>query len=431
MTDLGWMLAPIVACLLAMAALGWFGLHVLERGVIFVDLALAQVAALGATSAVFLGFDPDAPAGMALALLFTAVGSLAFASLRQFEDRVPQEALIGIAYAVSAALGMLLVELANDPHGAEKIQHLMVGNIVWVTWSEIALAAGALAAVGVVHAVFGRRFLTISFSPEQAAAEGRLLPVWDLVFYLSFGVVLTAIVNIVGVLLVFSFLVIPAVVARLFLDSIPQRLAAAYVIGFGASIAGVAVSYEHSTGPIVVSILGAVLAVSLAGLSVKRAARPLVRVAQLAGTASVGGAVVLLFVHLAGDNDHVESHAAHAIHQPTGPHDAHQDHDAHSPDASTVATPPPAEADPLTRLEHAVSLARVGDAEGLTILAGLTGDSAPFIRMEAHDRLVVVAGTTAPAYDPMAGPDTAGVWATWAVAPPDGWQLRAEGLPAE
>ena len=283
MTDLSWMIAPVVACILAMGALGWFGLHVLQRGVIFVDLALAQVAALGATYAVYLGHQPDEPFAMMLSLVFTTLGAGVFALIRAFEDRVPQEALIGITYAVTAALGVLLIELAEDPHGAEKIQHLLVGNIVWVQWSEVAVAAVAIILVGVLHAVVGQRFLTISFHPERAAQENLNIGWWDLLFYLSFGVILTAIVSIVGVLLVFSFLVIPAVIGRLFSDSIPRRLTIGYAVGLLVSVVGVAASYEHSAGPIIVALLGLCLLLSLAVISVRQAPRPEARVAQWIG----------------------------------------------------------------------------------------------------------------------------------------------------
>lgn len=138
-----WMLLPTLACLVIVITLGWFGLHVLERGVIFVDLALAQVAALGTTYAVFLGHDPDGGTAFAMALTFTLIGAAAFSAARIFEERVPQEAIIGIAYAVSAASGILMIHFADDPHGGEKLEHLLVGNIVWVQPHELGVLAGS------------------------------------------------------------------------------------------------------------------------------------------------------------------------------------------------------------------------------------------------------------------------------------------------
>jgi len=415
------MIAPVVACVLTMGALGWFGLHVLQRGVIFVDLALAQVAALGATYAVFLGHEPDEPFALLLSLVFTVLGAGAFALIRAFEDRVPQEALIGITYAVTAALGVLLIELAADPHGAEKLQHLLVGNIVWVRWSEIAIAAVAIGAVGVLHTVIGRRLLTISFDVDQAERDGLSIGWWDLVFYLSFGVVLTVVVSIVGVLLVFSYLVIPAVIGRLFADSIRGRLAIGYAVGFTVSVVGVAISYEHSTGPIVVGLLGLCLVLSLCVIAVRDAALPGVRSAQLlAGALAVGG-TLWGFAQVGGHPDEGHDHVEHAV--VDHPHEAHHtDHADHDEDAA---------ADPLTQFEHAMRMVRALDAEGLNLLAELTRDPAPFIRMEADARLRELAGDDAPDYDPLASEDAAGVWQAWAESPGDRWRERVSGLPLE
>lgn len=416
--DLSWMLAPIAICLVAVAALGWFGLHVLQRGVIFVDLALAQIAALGATWAIYLGHDADEPVTLLLSLLFTMFGAFAFASIRQFEDRVPQEAIIGISYAVSAALGVLLIELAADPHGAEKVQHLMVGNIVWVQWSEVATAAVVVGLVGLVHALLGRRFLAISLDAEAAAAAGTHVAVWDLVFYVTFGAVLTAIVSIVGVLLVFSFLVIPAVIGRLFATSIGGRLAIGYGVATAASVAGVGISYEHSTGPIVVALLGATLVLALAVVSLRRATSPLVQLGKQLGVAGAAGVALWIFgQHAATEHGHEHADGAH-------------DHGHEHADELAAQAAASAEVDPLTALGQAVELARAGDPAGLSALAALTRGDAPFIRMEAHDRLVVVAGEGAVAYDPLSGPDSDGAWAAWAAAPPEGWQARAAGLAA-
>lgn len=413
MSDLSWMVAPIVACLLCVAALGWFGLHVLQRGIIFVDLALAQFAALGATYAVYLGHAPDEPIALLLSLTFTALGAVLFASIRAFEDRVPQESLIGIAYAVSAALGVLLIELASDPHGAEKIQHLLVGNVVWVRWSEIGVAAVAIGAVGLLHAVLGRRFLAISFDPEAAARSGLRVALWDLVFYLSFGVVLTSIVSIAGVLLVFSFLVIPAVVARLFARGVGARLLIGYGLATFASVLGVSVSYEHSTGPIVVTILGGALVLALVVVHVRGAERPARRAAGLALAAAAILAVLWGFSRLPAKHEHEHQHET--IHELE-----------HADEAAEQAGS--AELDPLGVLGRAVEQARAGDAAGLRAMAELVKTAPPFIRMEAHDRLSTVAGASTPAYDPLAGPDTAGLWAAWAERPPEGWQEAAKGL---
>jgi len=412
--DLTWMVAPIVACLLTVGALGWFGLHVLQRGIIFVDLALAQFAALGTTYAVYLGHDPDAPIALVMSLSFTALGAVLFALIRTFEDHVPQESLIGIAYAVSAALGVLLIELASDPHGAEKIQHLLVGNVVWVQWSEIGIAAAAIGGAAVLHGIFGRRFLLISLDPEAARRSGLKVALWDLLFYLSFGVVLTSIVSIVGVLLVFSFLVIPAVIARLFTRGVAKRLAMGWGVGIFASIAGVSVSYEHSTGPIVVTILGAMLLISLLVVTVREAEHKGRQLGVIAASVAAIGVVLWGFAQVPVDHEH-----------------------EHEEEAAAQAAPPAPEAagdaaasDPLDQLAKAVAQAKAGDAAGLAAMADLERTAPPFIRSEASDRLKQIAGASAPAYDPDAGPDDQGLWAAWAKSPPAGWQDAAKSLEA-
>lgn len=382
MTDIAWMIAPIAACLVALAALGWFGLHVLQRGILFVDLALAQFAALGATWAVLVGLPPDSPRGLLLSLVFTGVGAAFFTVARHFEHKVPSEAIIGIAYAVGAALAVLLLDLADDPHGAEKIEHLLVGNIVWVRWSEIAVATVAVTAVGAVHAIWRKRFLALSF-------EGDVSPAWDLLFYLSFGVVVTAVVGTIGVLLVFSLLIIPAVVARLFADGIGARLLIGYAVGAVACIGGVAISYEHSTGPIVVAILGAIVVVALAFVGIRE--KPS-RAAWV-----VGGTAVCSLAVWAASSLGVTS-------------DGHEGHEHHLEEASHQAVHE--DLDPLSRLEAAQAEVEAGEVHGLLELAHLTQEDAPFIRMEAHDALVAAGGDVD--YDPLAGPDTEGLWLSWA-----------------
>jgi zinc/manganese transport system permease protein len=258
------MIAPIVVCVIVGVALGWFGLHVLEREILFVDLALAQVAALGTTFAVFLGHEPDEPTAYALAAVFTVAAAAGLSITRRFRQRVPQEALIGVAYAVCAGTGALLLDFARDPHGAEKLQHLMVGNLAWVTWTEIGAVAAVCAVVGVFHLVFRERFLGVTLDPEGAARAGVWVAAWDLLFYLTFGFVITTVVHVAGVLLVFSWLIVPAVIARLFVDGVASRLVFAWLVSVPVSIVGVALSYEHAAGPIIIALLGVCLAVAMA-----------------------------------------------------------------------------------------------------------------------------------------------------------------------
>lgn len=423
------MVLPVAATLLMAVALGWFGLHVLQRGVIFVDLALAQVAALGATYAVFLGHEPDEPISYALGLLFTALGAVAFALARHFEEWVAPEALIGIAYVVFAAAGAVLMDFAADPHGAEKLQHLMVGNVVWVRPVEIGIIAGVAAAVGAAHFAAREGLLQVSFDPEAAAAEGRRVWLWDLCFYLTFGLVITTLVHVAGVLLIFSYLIIPAVVGRLFASSVLGRLGIAWAVAVPVSIVGIAGSYSHAAGPIIVMLLGGVLIVCLALVAVRRSAAPLRTVGGMVGAGAALTATLIAARSCDSEHDHPESeHVEIHVHDDLSP-DAdpatrEQWYRGHEGQLPALKAALRREDDPSLRLLLAVALARGGASEGLDALAELAAGPVPFLRMEAHDRLVQVAGGGAVQGDPLAGPVTG--WSTW--EPPEGWRERAKEL---
>lgn len=430
---MSWMILPIVACFIVVLTLGWFGLHVLERGVIFVDLALAQVAALGMTYAAFLGHDPESGTAFVLSLTFTFIGAAAFSAARLFEGRVPQEAIIGIAYAVSAAAGILMIHFADDPHGGEKLEHLLVGNIVWVQPRDLAVLAGICGTVGLVHLVFRERFLQISYRPDEAAAEHRRVALWDLLFYLSFGFALTAIVSVSGVLLVFSYLVIPAVIARLLAEGVGRRLLVAYGVGLVVSVVGVAITYSHPTGPAIVALFGLVLLLTLIWYGVTRARRPAVAFAQAFGALAGVGGVLWAFgqVPAAASHEHEHDHdevAEITVGDPLrapdpSARDAAGREAAGKPErVAALAGALAAEQDESVRLTMAIALARSGDRRGIEALVALVRSETPFVRMEADARLRSVAGTGAPAWDPLEGPDSAGGWSAWLA--------RTDGVPA-
>ncbi|MEQ1502921.1 MAG: iron chelate uptake ABC transporter family permease subunit [Myxococcota bacterium] len=442
--DVSWMIAPAAACLIVAVALGWFGLHVLQRGVIFVDLALAQVAALGTTYAVFLGHEPDEPIAYVLGLVFTVFGAIAFSLARRFESRVPQEAIIGIAYAVSAGAGSMMLDFASDPHGAEKLQHLMVGNVVWVTWPEIGALAGVCAVVLGLHAAVSRTLLRISFDPHGAESDGLRVAVWDMAFYLTFGLVITTVVHVAGVLLIFSYLIVPAVIARLFVDGVVQRLLVAWAVAIPVSLLGVGVSYEHAAGPIIVVMLAGCLLAALIGWGIRNAASPARAAVGVAGAGLVvAGVLAAISLFEGGEHhhDHVEDPAEHAAHAA----DAHPGHDsqvdappadpgardgwyrAHAGDLDLLAAAASAEADPSLVLLSGAILARSGRTEGLVALARVAASEVPFLRLEADGMLRAAAGDAAPTWEPLAGPEPGG-WAAWAAAPTAGWADRARAI---
>jgi zinc/manganese transport system permease protein len=252
----------------------YLGIHVLRRGVIFVDLALAQMAALGATLAVFFGHEQGTAAAYAFALGATFLGAGIFSVVRMRRTRIPQEAIIGIVYAVSAAAGILAMDRA--PHGAEQLKSMLVGSILWVTWPTVLRTAAIYAVVGLLHWFFRERFLLISRDEKAAASRGVHVRAWDFLFYATFGFVITISVPIAGVLLVFSFLIVPAVCGTLFSTSVAGELAVGWTVGFVASALGCLLSYatDLPTGATVVCTFGLVLVVlSLAALVARPSSR--------------------------------------------------------------------------------------------------------------------------------------------------------------
>lgn len=262
---------PLLACLVLTGIHAYLGIHIVERKVIFVDLALAQMAAFGATVAVVLGHDlHDAPAYW-FSLAATFVGAAVLSATRSRSEKIPHEAIIGIVYVVSAAAAFVMISRAAQ--GDEHIRSILVGNILLVEKSEVLKIFILYALIGVFHWVFRERFLLISTNPEEAYRRGLNVRLWDFLFYLSFGVVVTSSVQIAGVLLVFSFLIVPAVAAILFTDRLLTRCLLGWLIGSAASFLGVAISYFYDlpTGATTVCAFGAVLIV----LSLlKRAIRP-------------------------------------------------------------------------------------------------------------------------------------------------------------
>jgi zinc/manganese transport system permease protein len=245
---------PLLACLVLAGIHAYLGLHVLARGVIFVDLALAQVAALGMTAALLAGYAPQSEATYYYALAFTAGGAAVFALTRERRGVVPQEAIIGIVYAVAAALTILVLD--RVPQGGEQIKQLLVGSILSVTAEDVARVAALYAAIGLFQWAARRPLLAISLGGE--ARHARL---WDFVFYFTFGLVVTSSVRIAGVLLVFSYLIVPAVLGAWLASGIGRRLAIGWTVGFVVSVAGLAASYalDLPTGATIVSTFGAVL----------------------------------------------------------------------------------------------------------------------------------------------------------------------------
>jgi zinc/manganese transport system permease protein len=254
--------APFVASLILTGIHAYLGVHVVERGVIFVDLSLAQIAALGATIALLMPFtngDPHAPSVYWVSLAFTFIGAGIFSMLRVRRARIPQEAIIGICYAVASAAAILAMSKATSE--SEHLKDMLVGNILAVSWHEVIKTAILYGAIGIFHYVFRKPFLSISLSHDDPEATGLNYRFWDFMFYASFGFVVTSSVAIAGVLLVFCYLIVPSVAAMMYAEHIGRRLAIGWTMGTIVSALGVWLSLllDLPTGATIVCTFGLVL----------------------------------------------------------------------------------------------------------------------------------------------------------------------------
>jgi len=256
MEILGFLAAPFAACVILVGILGYLGLHVLLREVIFVDLALAQIVAMGAVIAFYFGYEHGTTESFAISLGAAVLGAAVFSWTRMRQARVPQEAIIGISYVVASAATILVADRA--PEGAEHIKELLAGTIIWVTWPTVFKVLRVCAAVGVVYFLLRRKFHLISEDPERAFETGLRVRWWDFLFYVLFGLVITISVEIAGVLMVFAYLVAPAIIALAISDRWSVRIGLAWITGLLASGLGLLASYRWDlpSGPAIVCALG-------------------------------------------------------------------------------------------------------------------------------------------------------------------------------
>lgn len=231
----------------------YFGLHVLARGIIFVDLALAQIAALGASVAFLLGKDAHGVEAQAFAFGATLIAALAFTGLHNIPGKTAREATIGCVYVVATALSLVI--LSRTTQGMEELKSLFNGNILWVRWEEIIFVASAYALLIFLHGLYRKRFYALSFETD---ATKRPSLFWEFLFFASFAVVITLAVNIAGILMVFAFLIIPGFSASLLVGSYGTRLIFGWALGLSGSAIGLWLSFiaDLPVGATVVSLLG-------------------------------------------------------------------------------------------------------------------------------------------------------------------------------
>ena len=305
MTFFELMALPFAECLVLVGIHSYLGIHVLKRKVIFVDLAFAQIAALGTTVGFLFGLHPTGPGAYVFSLLFAVIAAAVFAITRLRDERIPQEAIIGLTYALAAAVAILVIDRA--PHGAEHIKEIMAGSILWVRASDVALAAGVYSLIGLYHYVFRDKFLLISEDHEAARAKGVNVRLWDFLFYMSFGIIISLSVRTAGVLLVFVFLVVPAMLGMLLTRNLKWQLAIGWGAGTLVSIGGLVASdlYDLPAGPAVVGFYGLVLVVTAIAVYLFRAGGNRAGARVLAGLATatvVGVSLYFLGTSMAGSN---------------------------------------------------------------------------------------------------------------------------------
>lgn len=257
------MLWPLLACFILVGIHAYLGIHVIARKIIFVDLALAQIAGLGAVYGIFLGlsFESNLLVIKLISIMFTLLGALLVAMTRSDDERVPHEALIGIIYASALSLTVLLT--SNLPHGAEEVQQMLAGSILWVSPAEVLQTGILYTLIGLIHIIFRRQFFQLSYEISSKATLSCAMKWWDFLFYATFGVVVTSSVGMGGVLLVFGYLVIPSVIGVIIAERLWARLFIAWLSGLMMSIIGVVVSYyaDLPSGPCIVVLLALLLVI--------------------------------------------------------------------------------------------------------------------------------------------------------------------------
>lgn len=262
MDALIFMLPPFAACLTLIGIHGYFGIHVLKRQIIFIDIAMAQITAFGVTLGLIFHIEPETPLAYLFPLAFVIIAAFIFSSLKYARLRIPLEAIIGMSYALATAAAVLVLDLGAGSH--EHTKEMLIGSILWVSWPQILKSLFIYSGIGIVHYAFRDKILAISENYEHAKMSGINVRLWDFIFYLTLGITVVCSVQIGGILVVFAFLVIPASISTLFSQKWLSRILIGWTIGTLVSIFGLFISwkYDAPSGPAVILFLAIFLLVA-------------------------------------------------------------------------------------------------------------------------------------------------------------------------
>jgi len=383
-------------CLILVGIHSYLGIHVIKRKVIFVDLALAQVAALGTTVGFLFGIMPGTTGAYWFSLGFAVLGAAIFSLSRFRHEKIPQEAIIGLVYALAAAIAILVIDKA--PHGAEHIKELLTGSILWVKWKTIFHAALVYAGVGLFHFIFRDKFLLISNDPEKAYQQGLNVRFWDFLFYVSFGIVITHSVGTAGVLLVFVFLVVPAITSIMITDVLWKQLVIGWSMGLVVSVIGLYISYiaDLPSGPTVVTFYGLMLLLVALTLFVLKAPSKTKALAKIGLGVAATIAVAFGFRFIGhyfnhhGHHKHAESHLQAEV--VTG-EDQSVTHDLNETEPETLLKAYSKTEDWAERLEISRKLTTINKKLGLSKMVQLLKECPyPFLREEVLQEIKKYSG---------------------------------------
>src|SRR5215470_6573543 len=294
---ISFLIYPFAASVAFVLIHAYLGVHVLRRNIIFADLALAQLSALGATVAFALGYAPVSPAGFAYAFAFTTLGAALLTATRVLTRFVSQEAFVGILYVAATAATVLVVD--RSPQGAEHVKKILIGSILTVEPPELIKFVVLYGVIGLMHWFARRPMLAVAGEAEPAGRSRLAVSLWDFLFFLSFGVVVTSSVTTAGVLLVFSFLIVPAVIGSMFSRAVPMVLAIAWSAGILASARGLAGSFVLDLQTGAAMVVAFVVMLAFAGLAKALVFVPVAQRRQNWRTVGAAAAVLALVAVLA------------------------------------------------------------------------------------------------------------------------------------